>query len=68
MGNPLAYPRPPQSRKDGSSERASEHRAAPDLQEKDEVVHGFVALVEVALGAFLVLLIVLELLDDIGVL
>lgn len=45
-----------------------QHRASPDLQNEDEVVYGLVPLVEVALRGFLVLLIVLQFLDDIGVL
>lgn len=40
----------------------------PDLQDENEVVYRFVSLVEVALGGFLVLLIILQFLDDIGVL
>lgn len=40
----------------------------PDLQDENEVVYRFVSLVEVALGGFLVLLVILQFLDDIGVL
>lgn len=39
-----------------------------DLQNENEVVYGFVSLVEVVFWGFLVLLIILQLLDDIGVL
>lgn len=40
----------------------------PHLQDENEVVDGAVALVEVMLGSLLVLTVVLELLDDVGVL
>lgn len=39
-----------------------------DLQNEDEIVHRFVAVEEVMLKGLLILLIIFELLDDVGVL
>lgn len=50
------------------STRATLHPSAPHLQDEHKVVDGAVALVEVMLCCLLVLAVILQLLDDIGVL